>query len=219
MNQHPTHAEPLRLVLADDHPVYREGLAGLIGTDDCLEVVGRAKDGREAITLVMALEPDLLVLDLDMPEFDGISALREISARAPGTAVLVLTMYGSDDAVFEAMKAGARGYLVKSADPEHVLRAIRTVAEGGVVLSPTIGARMSDWFRTLQQEHGPLSQLTPRERDVLNLMARGRDNSAIARLLDINPKTVRNVVSAIFTKLGVTDRTAAIAKARESDRH
>lgn len=204
----------LRVVIADDHPVYREGLAGLIDTETGLDVVGQATDGAEAVDLVMTLHPDLLVLDLEMPEHDGMSALLEVAANAPDTAVLVLTMYGNDDAVFEAMKAGARGYLVKSADPEQVLRAIRTVADGGVVLSAALGARMADWFTTLQQEHGPLSQLTPREREVLNLMCRGRGNTAIASALGISPKTVRNVVSSIFTKLGVAHRADAIAKAR-----
>jgi DNA-binding NarL/FixJ family response regulator len=209
-------AQRLRVVIADDHPVYREGLAGLIGTEDGLDVIGRATNGREAVEMVTSLQPDLLVLDLDMPEFDGMAALHEISARGLGTAVLVLTMYGDDDAVFEAMKAGARGYLVKSSDPEQILRALRTVADGGVVLSAVLGARMSDWFGTLQQEHGPLSQLTPREREVLNLMCRGRDNAAIAAALGISPKTVRNVVSSIFTKLGVAHRAEAIAKARQA---
>lgn len=208
--------QPVRVVIADDHPVYREGLAGLIDTEEGLAVVGRASNGHEAIALVDSLEPDLLVLDLDMPELDGISALREISARTPGTAVLVLTMYGDDDAVFEAIKAGARGYLVKSADPDNVLRAVRTVADGGVMLSAALGERMSDWFTTLQRKHGPLSHLTPREREVLTLMTKGRDNASIARLLQISPKTVRNVVSAVFTKLGVVDRSAAVAKAREA---
>lgn len=151
-------ARPIRVVIADDHPVYREGLAGLIETEDGLEVVGRAADGHEAVSLVTTLEPDLLVLDLDMPELDGISALREVCAKAPGTSVLILTMYGDDDAVFEAMKAGARGYLVKSADPDNVLRAVRTVADGGVMLSAALGERMSDWFTTLQRRHGPLSR-------------------------------------------------------------
>ena len=209
-------AQPVRVVIADDHPVYREGLAGLIDTEEGLEVVGRASNGHEAIALVDSLEPDLLVLDLDMPELDGISALREISARAPGTAVLILTMYGDDDAVFEAMKAGARGYLVKSADPDNVLRAVRTVADGGVMLSAALGERMSGWFTTLQRKHGPLSHLTPREREVLTLMTKGRDNASIATLLQISPKTVRNVVSAVFTKLGVADRSAAVATAREA---
>lgn len=205
----------LRVVIADDHPVYREGLAGLIGTEEGLEVVGQAMNGAEAIEFVATLQPDLLVLDIEMPQVDGMAAVHELSSRAPRTAVLVLSMYGNDDAVFEAMKAGARGYLVKSADPGQILRAIRTVADGGVVLSAALGERMSDWFTTLQQEHGPLSQLTPREREVLNLMCRGRDNSAIAAALGISPKTVRNVVSSIFTKLGVAHRADAIAKARE----
>lgn len=206
----------VRVILADDHPVYREGLAGLLSTEDGFETVGQAADGQQAVAMTLDLEPDVLVLDLDMPGLDGLSALRQIAARAQATAVLILSMYGGDDVVFEAMRMGARGYLVKSADPQVILDAIRTVADGGVVLSPALGERMADWFTTLQRRHGPLSSLTPRERDVLALMCRGRDNTSIAAILQISPKTVRNVVSAVFTKLGVTDRTAAVAKARES---
>lgn len=188
----------VRVILADDHPVYREGLAGLLSTENGFETVGQAADGQQAVAMTLDLEPDVLVLDLDMPGLDGLSALRQIAARA------------------QAMRMGARGYLVKSADPQVILDAIRTVADGGVVLSPALGERMVDWFTTLQRRHGPLSSLTPRERDVLALMCRGRDNTSIAAILQISPKTVRNVVSAVFTKLGVTDRTAAVAKARES---
>lgn len=203
-----------RVVVADDHPVYRAGLVGLLGTTEDLSVVGQAATGREAIDLVTELEPDLLVLDLDMPDVDGLGVLAHLAVHQISTPVLVLTMYGHDDAVFEAMKAGARGYLVKSAAPERVLEAARAVVGGDAVLSAELAARLASWFATLQQRHGPLSHLTPREREVLTLMVQGRDNTAIARYLELSPKTVRNVVSAIFTKLQVNDRSAAIAKAR-----
>jgi DNA-binding NarL/FixJ family response regulator len=204
----------VRVVLADDHPVYRSGLAGLLETTEGLEVVGEADDGKGALELVALHEPDVLLLDLEMPEVDGFDVLRALADSA--VAVLVLTMHGDDDSVFEAMKAGARGFVSKSASPREVLDAVRVVADGGVVFSASVGQRLTDWFLTLQRHHGPLSHLTAREREVLALMVRGRDNTSIARLLDISPKTVRNVVSAVFAKLQVVDRSAAIAKAREA---
>jgi DNA-binding NarL/FixJ family response regulator len=214
MTQPLTEPQAARVVVADDHPVYREGLAGLLGTTEDLRVVGQAATGRQAVALVTDLDPDLLVLDLDMPDLDGLGVLQHLADHQIGTPVLVLTMYGHDDAVFEAMKAGARGYLIKTAPPDRVLEAARAVARGDAVLSAELAQRLAAWFTTLQQRHGPLSHLTPREREVLALMVQGRDNTAIARVLGISPKTVRNVVSAIFTKLQVTDRSAAIATAR-----
>jgi DNA-binding NarL/FixJ family response regulator len=209
-----TAAGPVRVALADDHPVYRSGLAGLLATMDDLELVGEADDGRGALDLVAREDPDVLLLDLEMPDLDGFDVLREL--RETGTAVLVLTMHGDDDSVFEAMKAGARGFVSKSARPQEILDAVRVVADGGVAFSAEVGRRLTDWFFTLQRHHGPLSHLTPREREVLAMMARGRDNASIAALLGISPKTVRNVVSAVLTKLQVVDRAAAIVKAREA---
>lgn len=210
-------AVPVRVVLADDHPVYRSGLADLVSTTHDLELLGEAADGRKVLDLVTRHDPDVLLLDLEMPELDGFDVLREL--RESGTAVIVLTMHGDDNSVFEAMKAGARGFVSKSARPQEILDAIRVVADGGVVFSAAVGQRLTDWFLTLQQHHGPLSHLTPREREVLAMMARGRDNASIATLLDISPKTVRNVVSAVLTKLQVVDRAAAIAIAREAELH
>jgi DNA-binding NarL/FixJ family response regulator len=209
-----TAAGPVRVALADDHPVYRSGLTGLLATMDDLELVGEADDGRGALDLVAREDPDVLLLDLEMPDLDGFDVLREL--RETGTAVLVLTMHGDDDSVFEAMKAGARGFVSKSARPQEILDAVRVVADGGVAFSAEVGRRLTDWFFTLQRHHGPLSHLTPREREVLAMMARGRDNASIAALLGISPKTVRNVVSAVLTKLQVVDRAAAIVKAREA---
>ena len=209
-----TAAVPVRVALADDHPVYRSGLAGLVSTTDDLKLVGEADDGRQALALVARQDPDVLLLDLEMPGLGGFEVLREL--RESGTAVLVLTMHGDDDSVFEAMKAGARGFVSKSAKPQEILDAVRVVADGGVAFSAEVGRRLTDWFFTLQRHHGPLSHLTPREREVLAMMARGRDNASIAALLGISPKTVRNVVSAVLTKLQVVDRAAAIVKAREA---
>ena len=206
----------VHIVVADDHPLYRDGLVGLLGTTDDLEVVAQASTGAEALALVAAFEPDLLILDLDMPEVDGLGVLRQLATHPTSTPVLVLTMYANEDSVFEAMKTGARGYLIKTADPNRVLEAVRTVAGGGAVLSAGLSQRLAAWFATLQQHHGPLSHLTAREREVLGLMVHGRDNPAIAHYLNVSPKTVRNVVSAIYTKMGVTDRSEAVARAKEA---
>jgi DNA-binding NarL/FixJ family response regulator len=204
----------VRVVVADDHPLYRDGLVGLLAATGDFDVVGQAGTGREALTLVRELAPDLLVLDLDMPELDGLGVLHELAVHQDATPVLVLTMYAQEDAVFEAMKAGARGYLIKTAAPDRVLDAAHAVAGGGVVLPAELAQRLTSWFTTVQQHHGPLSHLTPREREVLGLMVHGRDNVAIARYLQVSPKTVRNVVSAIYAKLQVADRSAAVAKGR-----
>jgi DNA-binding NarL/FixJ family response regulator len=204
----------VRVVVADDHPLYRDGLVGLLAATGDFDVVGQAGTGREALTLVRELAPDLLVLDLEMPELDGLGVLHELAVHQDATPVLVLTMYAQEDAVFEAMKAGARGYLIKTAAPDRVLDAAHAVAGGGVVLPAELAQRLTSWFTTVQQHHGPLSHLTPREREVLGLMVHGRDNVAIARYLQVSPKTVRNVVSAIYAKLQVADRSAAVAKGR-----
>lgn len=214
MTEQPSGA--ITVVVVDDHPLYREGLAGLLGMTPDLLVVGQGGTGREGVDLARQLHPDVVVLDFTMPDLDGVGACGEIVAAAPGTAVLMLTMYDDDDLVFRAMQAGARGYLVKTAEPGSVITAIRTVAEGGAVLSPALATRLASWFATLQREHGPLAHLTSRERDVLRLMVRGRDNAGIAAYLGVSPKTVRNVVSSIFAKLSVADRSAAVAKARDA---
>lgn len=207
---------PTTVLLVDDHPLYRRGLAGLLATTPDLVVVGQGGSGREAVDQVGRLRPDVVVLDLTMPELDGVEACREIVATVPSTAVLILTMSDDDDLVFRAMQAGARGYVVKTAEPAAVLTAIRTVAGGGAVLSPGLATRLASWFATLEREHGPLAHLTAREREVLRLMVRGRDNAAIAAYLGVSPKTVRNVVSSVLGKLSVPDRSAAVAKARDA---
>ena len=159
MTEQPSGA--ITVVVVDDHPLYREGLAGLLGMTPDLLVVGQGGTGREGVDLARQLHPDVVVLDFTMPDLDGVGACGEIVAAAPGTAVLMLTMYDDDDLVFRAMQAGARGYLVKTAEPGSVITAIRTVAEGGAVLSPALATRLASWFATLQREHGPLATSHP----------------------------------------------------------
>lgn len=206
--------QPIRVLVADDHPLYLNGLTGLIAATADLELVGQGTDGRTAVALAEELHPDVAVLDLQMPHVDGIEATRTIGRTCPDVGVLILTMYDGDERVFQAMRAGARGYVEKSAAPAVVIDAVRTVGRGGAVFSPALTQRLSEWFGTLSREHGPLARLTPRERDVLDLMARGRDNASIADTLGVSPKTVRNTVSSVFVKLQVADRQSAIAKAR-----
>jgi DNA-binding NarL/FixJ family response regulator len=209
--------EPLRIVVADDHPVYRDGLALLLGSVPGLEVVGTAADGAAAVEVVREQLPDVVVMDVQMPVLDGIEATRRIAAEAPSVGVVVLTMSEDDGTVFAAVRAGARGYLLKGADQEEVVRAITTVASGGAVFGAALARRIADFFTA--GPAGPetaFPQLTAREREVLGLVAAGRSNAQIAASLYLSPKTVRNVVSNVLTKLQVTDRAQAIVRAREA---
>jgi DNA-binding NarL/FixJ family response regulator len=208
--------DPVHVLLADDHPVYRDGLAGWLGATTELVVVGQAATGREAVELAASLTPDVVVLDLNMPELNGVDAARQIVGTAPHTAVLILTMYDDDALVFQAIQAGARGYLLKSADPDTVLAAVRSVARGEAIFGAALAQRLSQWFTSMDEHRGPFVQLTPRENQALNLIARGWGNPAIADRMGVSPKTVRNLVSNIFAKLQVADRAAAIAKARDA---
>ncbi|MGY1701501.1 response regulator [Geodermatophilus sp. SYSU D00766] len=209
--------EPVRVVVADDHPVYRDGLALLLGSVPGLEVVGTAADGAAAVEVVREHLPDVVVVDVQMPVLDGIEATRRIAAEAPSVGVVVLTMSEDDGTVFAAVRAGARGYLLKGADQEEVVRAITTVASGGAVFGAALARRIADFFTA--GPAGPetaFPQLTAREREVLDLVAAGRSNAQIAAALYLSPKTVRNVVSNVLTKLQVTDRAQAIVRAREA---
>jgi DNA-binding NarL/FixJ family response regulator len=208
--------EPIRILLADDHPVYLDGLAGLLSATTDLTVVGQAATGLQAVTLAESLTPDVVVLDLNMPELNGVDAARRIVGAAPHTAVLILTMYDDDALVFQAIQAGARGYVLKSADPGTVLAAIRSVAHGEAIFGAALAQRLSAWFSAMPGGRGPFVQLTPREHEALELIARGWGNPAIAQRMSVSPKTVRNLVSNIFSKLQVADRAEAIAKAREA---
>ncbi|MGY1653528.1 response regulator [Geodermatophilus sp. SYSU D01119] len=209
--------EPLRVVVADDHPVYRDGLALLLGSVPGVEVVGTAADGAAAVDVVREHLPDVVVMDVQMPVLDGIEATRRITTQAPSVGVVVLTMSEDDGTVFAAVRAGARGYLLKGADQEEVLRAISTVASGGAVFGAALARRITDFFAAAPR--GPeeaFPQLTAREREVLDLVAAGRSNAQVAAALYLSPKTVRNVVSNVLAKLQVGDRAQAIVRAREA---
>ena len=211
-------AEPLAVLLADDSDAFRSGLAALLASVDDVALAGEATDGDEAVAAALALQPDVVLMDLNMPGRNGIEATRAIVSAAPHIAVLVLTMYEDDDSVFSAVQAGARGYLVKGARQAELLRALRSVAEGGAVFGPAIARRMVDFFAAAAQAGAaaPFPDLTAREREILDLIARGRANGQIAEQLVLSAKTVRNHVSNIFTKIQVVDRAQAIVKAREA---
>ncbi|MFG1819493.1 response regulator [Kribbella sp. NPDC049174] len=206
----------IRVVLADDHPVVRAGLSALLTSLPGIEVVGVAATGREAIREVVTSRPDVAVLDLQMPDLDGFAATRELARSAPDVAVLVLTMFEDDDSVFAAMRAGARGYLVKGAEQDEIARAIRAVAAGEAIFGPGVARRVLSFFSAPPPAAEPFPELTTRERQILDLLAAGLSNTAIANRLDLAAKTVANNVSTIFTKLGIADRATAIIQARNA---
>ncbi|QNO37248.1 response regulator transcription factor [Protaetiibacter sp. SSC-01] len=211
-------AETTRVVLVDDHPVYRDGLRMLLESVDEVEVVAVAEDGLSALDVVDGADADVVVMDVQMPGLDGIAATRELTARHPHLAVLVLTMSEDDETVFSAMRAGARGYLVKGSSQHEIVRAIRSVASGELVFGAAIALRVAAFFagRPPTPDTPAFPQLTEREREILDLLAAGRSNPQIAQALFLSPKTVRNNVSNIFAKLQVADRSEAIVRARDA---
>ena len=210
--------EPLRVLIADDHPLFRDGMRGLLATQPDMEVAGEAKTGQEAIELAGELEPDVVLMDVKMPGMGGIEATRRLLAANPLIRVLVVTMFEDDATVFAAMRAGARGYVLKDDDKDDVLGAIRAVGRGGALFGPGVAARLADFFAAerpaVPREMFPA--LTEREREMLHLMAKGASNSEIARLLSLSTKTVANYVSNILHKLQVADRKEAALRAREA---
>jgi len=208
-------AEPLRVVIADDHPVFVDGLRALLDSTPGLEVAGSAATGAEAVACATELQPDVVVMDLQMPDLNGIEATREIVTRSPHIGVLVLTMFDDGDSVFAAMRAGARGYLLKGSDQREIVRAIEAVGSGEAIFGPAIAQRLIEYFAEPGSRY-PFPQLTDREREVLELIAQGHNNHEIARHFVLSPKTVRNHVSNVFTKLQVADRAQAIIRAREA---
>jgi DNA-binding NarL/FixJ family response regulator len=209
--------EPIRVVVADDHPLFRDGLRGLLASRDGFEVVGEAASGEEAVAVAVSAVPDVVVMDLHMPGLNGIHATRRIVAASPHTAVLVLTMFSDDDSVFAAMRAGARGYLLKGADHDDITRAVQAVAQGEAIFGPAVASRVLAYFASARPSTPSpvLAELTDREREVLELLAAGHPNAAIAQQLFLSPKTVRNYISSIFAKLQVASRGEAIVRARE----
>ncbi|MER7506320.1 response regulator transcription factor [Nonomuraea pusilla] len=209
-------AQQVRVLLADDHPVYRDGLALLLGSIPGVEVSGTAADGAQAVELAGELQPDVVVMDVRMPGLDGIEATRRIVTDSPHIGVVVLTMSEDDATLFAAMRAGARGYLLKGAGQAEIVRAITAVAHGEAIFGPAVARRVADFFAGPASDETVFPQLTPREREILALVAAGRSNQQIASALFLSPKTVRNNVSNIFAKLHVADRAEAIVRAREA---
>ncbi len=208
---------PISVVVVDDHPLYREGVVMALESLPDVTVVGEADDGETALEVVARLDPDVVLMDLHMPVLNGIEATRRILESRPTAAVLVLTMSEKEDAVFAAMRAGARGYLLKGADRAEIERAVRTVASGEVVFSAAVAGKVLGWFRSGGgQRLAVFPELTEREREVLDLVARGLTNAEISRRLVVSDKTVRNHVSNVFAKLHVTDRAGAVARARDA---
>jgi DNA-binding NarL/FixJ family response regulator len=205
----------MRVLLVDDDDAFRDGMAALLGLAGDLEVIGQAADGDEGVRLTQRLQPDVVLMDLEMPGRGGIEATRAIAAGHPHIAVLVLTLHEDDASVLAAMRAGARGYIVKGTRREGLLRAIRTVADGGAVFGPAVARRMIDYLSSAAAAP-PFGELTERERQILELIARGRSNAQIAEQLVLSRGTVRNHVSNVFAKLRVDDRAQAIVKAREA---
>jgi DNA-binding NarL/FixJ family response regulator len=210
----------IRVVVVDDHQIVRDGLTALLGALDGIEVVGAAADGREALHVVAESAPDVVVMDIQMPHLDGIEATRFLTGRTPGLKVVMLTMNEDDDTILSAMRAGASGYLLKGSGADEVQNAIRTAAAGGMVFGASMAAKVAAFFAGAaarpQPADEPFPDLTERERSVLEMIAAGRSNDDIAGELYVSNKTVRNTVSAIYTKLHATGRADAIVKAREA---
>jgi len=210
--------DPVRLMVVDDHTLFRDGLRALFGSIDDIDVVGEASNGEEAVDKVGRLKPDVVLMDIQIPEINGIEATRRIVSAHPEIGVIVVTMLEDDDSVFAAMRAGARGYILKGADQDEMLRAIRSVASGEALFGAEVADRLVSFFNGASQTHGDpaFPELTERERQVLDLIAKGWSNAKIADDLVISPKTVSNHCSNIFSKLQVADRTQALLRAREA---
>jgi DNA-binding NarL/FixJ family response regulator len=210
--------ELIRVLIGDDHPHFRDGLRALLLSAPDLEVVGEAGNGEEAISLAAELQPDVILMDLNMPGVGGIEATRRILRTSPHIAILVISMFEDADSVFAALQAGARGYLLKGALKAEILRSIRAVSSGEAIFGPSIAKRLIQYFAGPHPSAPPdaFPELTEREREILTLIARHETNPEIAKRLYLSPKTVRNHVSNIFTKLQVADRAQAIIRAREA---
>jgi len=209
--------QKIRVLIADDHTLFRDGLRALLQPVQDVEVVGEAATGDEALAQAAALTPDVILMDIQMPGTNGIEATRRVTRLSPNSGVIVVTMLEDDDSVFAAMRAGARGYILKGADKAEMLRAIRAVAQGEALFGPAIAQRLMNFFGGAGAAAAPaFPELTEREREVLDLIAQGHNNAVIADRLSLSPKTVSNHISSIFGKLQVADRAQAIVRAREA---
>jgi DNA-binding NarL/FixJ family response regulator len=206
----------LRVLVVDDHPLFRFGLCAALAQREDIEVVGEAAGGQAAIEAAQGASPDVVVMDLHLPDLGGVEATRAITNAQPKVGVLVLTMFDDSESDFNAMRAGARGYLLKGAEPDELVRAVQAVARGEAIFGQSIAAQVLRYFNGLNASTVSFPELTAREREVLELIAAGRSNGEIAQVLSLSGKTVRNHVSIIFGKLRVADRAQAIVRAREA---
>ena len=210
--------DALRVLIADDHMLFRDGLRALLASADDLDFAGEATTGDEAVALAAEEQPDVIVMDIQMPGHNGIEATRRIVQMSPHIGVLIVTMFSDDASVFAAMRAGARGYVLKGANHAEMLRAIRAVGSGEAIFSPAVAVRLMEYFANASLAAPPqvFPELSEREREILNLIAKGRKNAEIAQHFVLSEKTVRNHVSNILSKLQVADRTQAVIRAREA---
>lgn len=211
--------ETIRILVVDDHPMFRNGLHALLDSLPQMKWIGEASDGQAAIEMALRLQPDVILMDIQLPEMNGIDATRQILHDSPHIGVLIVTMYEDDDMVFAAMQAGARGYLLKGADQDEIIRAMQAVSEGQAIFSPGIAQRLVNYFSKSRSAAFPslvFPELTEREREILDLIAAGFNNTDIAERLVLSNKTVRNHVSNVLSKLQVSDRAHAIVRAREA---
>ena len=209
--------DTLQVLIVDDHPLFRKGMRALLESMEDMQVAGEAQTGEEAIDFADQLQPDIILMDLQLPGGSGLDATREIVRVSPHVQILVVTLFEDDDSIFAALRAGARGYILKDTDEEEMIRAIRAVGHGEAIFSPSIANQLMEYFSTsrtkIPEEVFP--ELTNREREILELIAVGESNQDIADRLSISLKTVRNHVSNIYSKLMVADRAQAVIKARE----
>jgi DNA-binding NarL/FixJ family response regulator len=210
--------DTLRVLIADDHPLFRKGMRTLLNATAETEVIGEATTGQEVIELAATLQPDVILMDLQMPGLNGMEATRQILHQSPHLRILVVTLFEDDASVFNALRAGARGYILKDAKEDEMVQAIRAVGRGEAIFSPAIATRLMEFFATPRPSAAKeiFPTLTEREREILQLIAGGSTNSDIAKRLALSVKTVSNYVSNIFSKLQVTDRAQAIIRARDA---
>ncbi len=204
--------DSIRIVIADDHPVVRQGLATVLGQEEGLEVVGQAANGLEAVDQARKLQPDIILMDLQMPEMDGVEAIQTIRTETSDIGIIILTTYDTDDYIFRGIEAGARGYLLKDSPPEEVIKAIHTVHKGESMIQPRVASRLLDRFSQLSHDSVPEEILSPREVQVLQLIAKSAVNKEIANELFIGESTVKTHIIHIFNKLGVKGRTEAVTE-------
>ena len=205
--------ESIRIVIADDHPIVRQGLATVLSQEEGLEVVGQAGNGLEAVAQALKLHPDIVLMDLQMPEMDGVEAIQKIKMETSDIGIIILTTYDTDDYIFRGIEAGARGYLLKDSSPEEVVKAIHTVYKGESLLEPRVASRLLNRLGQLSNPPPPETYLSRREIEVLQVMSTGAANKEIARQLSIGQSTVKTHIVRIFNKLDVSGRTEAVAEA------